>query len=195
MREQAESLLITDLQQVKALADPLRQRIIGAMSAEPRTTKQVAAILDQPATKLYHHVEMLHRVGLLWLVESRPKRGTTEKYFQAVARQFAVGRASLTSESVSVIEDMFSAVFTEAISQVRHSVEAGFMEGEGKTGKTMLASAQIDLTSEQYEELRARLAQVLNEFRIKKGDGRRPFRILVATYPLVAGTAIEKQVL
>src|SRR5437762_6605018 len=88
--DRAEMHVITDLQQIKALADPLRQQILGAFVSEPRTTKQVAGLLGQPPTKLYHHVDLLERVGLIELVATKPKRGTTEKYFQAIAHRFAV---------------------------------------------------------------------------------------------------------
>jgi hypothetical protein len=49
----------------------------------PRTTKQVADLLGEPPTRLYHHVAALERAGLLRLKETRQNRGTTEKWFEA----------------------------------------------------------------------------------------------------------------
>jgi DNA-binding transcriptional ArsR family regulator len=87
---------VTDLAQIRAMADPLRLKILGALSGVPRTTKQVAEILGEKPTKLYHHVEALKRVGLVRLTATRANRGTTEKYFQAVAAQFQVGVSALS---------------------------------------------------------------------------------------------------
>src|SRR5271156_1950475 len=87
---------VKDLRQIRALADPLRQRILGALMSTPRTTKQVAEILGEKPTKLYHHVEALEKAGLVRLTETRPVRGTVERYFQAVATQFQVAGSALT---------------------------------------------------------------------------------------------------
>src|SRR5215475_958756 len=84
-----------DLDQVRALADPLRLRIVEAFSEKPMTTKQVAALLGEKPTRLYHHVETLERAGLIRLVETRRNRGTVEKYYRAVAEGFMVDRKLL----------------------------------------------------------------------------------------------------
>lgn len=73
---------------MRALAHPLRLRIIEAFAEAPRTTKQVAELLGQPPTRLYHHVAALERAGLLRLKETRKNRGTTEKWYEVVARTF-----------------------------------------------------------------------------------------------------------
>src|SRR5580704_556365 len=82
---------LIDLAQIRALADPLRLRILGALVGEPRTTKQVAEILGEKPTKLYHHVQAMERAHLVQLVDRRPKRGTVEKYYQATATLFQAG--------------------------------------------------------------------------------------------------------
>ncbi len=83
--------VISDVAQLKSIANPLRLRLLAEFSDEPRTTKQVADQLGEKPTKLYHHVDALYENGLLTLVREVPKRGTTEKYYQAIAKQFRVG--------------------------------------------------------------------------------------------------------
>src|SRR5688572_15754608 len=85
---QDETYTLSDLEQVKVLADPLRIRILEALCQQERTTKQVAQILGEKPTKLYHHVEALERVGLIRLSRTQQNRGTTEKYYLAIARTF-----------------------------------------------------------------------------------------------------------
>src|ERR1041385_4253093 len=110
-----ESYSIRTPEQLKAVADPLRQRILGLFVKEPRTTKQVAELLGQPPTRLYHHVDLLEKAGLIELVETRPKRGTVEKYFQAVACRFTMSGLDATSE----IDDTIAQAFRTAESAVR----------------------------------------------------------------------------
>ena len=78
------------LEQVRVLAHPLRLRLLEAFATAPRTTRQVATLLGVHPTRLYHHVNALERVGLVRLRETRPVRGTVEKYFEAVGRRLAV---------------------------------------------------------------------------------------------------------
>jgi DNA-binding transcriptional ArsR family regulator len=78
------------LEQVRVLAHPLRLRLLEAFAVAPRTTRQVAKLLGVHPTRLYHHVNALERVGLVRLRETRPVRGTVEKYFEAVGRRLAV---------------------------------------------------------------------------------------------------------
>ncbi len=79
------------LDQVRVLAHPLRLRLLEFFAAEPHTTKQAAEALGENPTRLYHHVNALARVGLVALRSTRKNRGTTEKYYGAVARRVAVG--------------------------------------------------------------------------------------------------------
>lgn len=70
--------------EIRALAHPLRLRLMELFAETPRTTKQVADLLGEPPTRLYHHVAALERAGLLRLKETRRNRGTTEKWYEAI---------------------------------------------------------------------------------------------------------------
>lgn len=87
---------LVDLAQIRALANPLRLRILGALVGEPRTTKQVAELVGEKPTKLYHHVQAMERAQLVRLVSTRPKRGTVEKYYQATATLFQAGKTAFS---------------------------------------------------------------------------------------------------
>lgn len=82
---------IDEIRQLRAVSNELRQLLLASFCGEPITTKQLAKKIAQPPTKLYHHVASLEAAGLIRLVESRPNRGTTEHYYQAVARAFRIG--------------------------------------------------------------------------------------------------------
>ena len=72
---------------LRALAHPLRLRMMELFAEAPKTTKQVAELLGQPPTRLYHHVAALERAGLLVLKETRQNRGAVEKWYGSVAGQ------------------------------------------------------------------------------------------------------------
>src|SRR5215510_13126289 len=122
--KQASSLTLSDLEQVKVLADPLRLRILEQLCLAERTTKQVAQRLGEKPTKLYHHVEALERVGLIRLTRTRQNRGTVEKYYLAVARQFrADSRLFSTADGSEAqgdaLQTMISTVFDRTADEMR----------------------------------------------------------------------------
>jgi DNA-binding transcriptional ArsR family regulator len=77
--------LTAGVAEIRALAHPLRLRLMELFVETPRTTKQVADLLGEPPTRLYHHVAALERAGLLRLKETRRNRGTTEKWYEAAS--------------------------------------------------------------------------------------------------------------
>src|SRR5262245_14992699 len=81
----AEPPTLTDPEQVRALAHPLRVRMLGAFAAQERTTRQVAEVLHEKPTRLYHHLKALAAAGLIRKTRTRRNRGTLETYYRAVA--------------------------------------------------------------------------------------------------------------
>jgi DNA-binding transcriptional ArsR family regulator len=87
-RTARRSYRITGMEEVRALSHPLRLRLLELFAQSPRTTKQAAEALGEAPTRLYHHVAALEKAGLVRLRETKRKRGTTEKYFEAVTKSF-----------------------------------------------------------------------------------------------------------
>jgi predicted ArsR family transcriptional regulator len=120
-------LTLTDLGQLKALSDPFRQRILEGFSAKPATTKQVAERLGEKPTKLYHHVEILEQAGLVKLVETRPNRGTVEKYYHTTARKFAIDQRLLAvSSRARETTNELQAMVMNALQAGLDDAQAGF---------------------------------------------------------------------
>ena len=106
------------------VADPLRVRILETIVLEPRTTKQIAELLGEKPTRLYHHVDALAEAGLIRLVDTRPVRGTTEKYYQAVARSFRTdpglfSRSDAGDDEARALADVATTVLSNVTEEVR----------------------------------------------------------------------------
>lgn len=87
------TFLIESPEQLKALAEPVRQSLLEQF-CRPATIKQVAAKLGVPVTRLYHHVDQLLAAGLIRVAREEKRRAVSERFFQAVARRFAVSPAA-----------------------------------------------------------------------------------------------------
>jgi DNA-binding transcriptional ArsR family regulator len=86
--------LKANVAEMRALAHPLRLRMMELFAEAPRTTKQVADLLGQPPTRLYHHVAALERAGLLKVKETRKNRGTIEKWYESISRTLGSAQVS-----------------------------------------------------------------------------------------------------
>ncbi|HKC40659.1 MAG TPA: winged helix-turn-helix domain-containing protein, partial [Gemmatimonadales bacterium] len=93
---------------LRALAHPLRLRMMELFAEAPKTTKQVADILGQPPTRLYHHVAALERSGLLVLKEKRKNRGAVEKWYVGISQQIQgtaqKGKSARRAVAATVLE-------------------------------------------------------------------------------------------
>ena len=192
---QLDSYRISDLDQVKALAHPLRMRIIETLAAsEPMTTKQVAESLGEKPTRLYHHVDLLEKAGLIRLTHTRQNRGTTEKYFEAIARAFRADADLFSDESSAdqenALRPMIHTVFDNTTSELLRLIDtdrAGkLLEDEG-----LLSYIEMHLAQEQVDEVQQKLKDVLDllqSFEDPETDSDkedlRKYRLTLAHYPL-----------
>src|SRR3954471_8149406 len=77
---------IDDPRLVKALAHPLRVRILALLERGPATPKQLAAALDAPLENLSYHVRTLRDFGFIVLEQRRMVRGAVEHQYRLGAR-------------------------------------------------------------------------------------------------------------
>src|SRR5579884_2722178 len=78
------------VEQLRAIADELRQRIIQALGDTPMTVTQLGERLGLAPSKIHYHVRELERVGLVKLVKTREKGGILEKYYSPIAEFISV---------------------------------------------------------------------------------------------------------
>src|SRR5689334_15395153 len=104
---QNDELVITDLETLKVISDPLRLQIMEVVQHNSRTVKQIAAELDIAPSKLYYHINLMEEHGLIHVTDTRIVSGIIEKQYQAAARNLRVNH-SLLSPNKEAREQVFS---------------------------------------------------------------------------------------
>jgi len=172
-----------DLNQIRVLADPLRLRILGAMAREPRTTKQVAELLGENHTRLYHHVQAMERVKLIRLVETRAKRGTVEKYYQAAAARFDAGistfsGAASTEEKLASLQALINAILDATRRDVLLHVQPGgpVQTEQGSLLATRLVYRGSPKRAQAIQRRIGRLLEQLKKLPPAAGKSAKPVR-------------------
>jgi DNA-binding transcriptional ArsR family regulator len=155
-----------NLDQLRALAHPLRLRMMELFAEGPRTTKQVAQQLGEPPTKLYHHVNALERAGLLKLSKTRQNRGAIEKWYEA-SRSLISGRQMSRSRPM---QQAISGLATVALEQARREVELALRTAPGDP---LVMRVTVNGNEHRIADIRKRLLQVLTELRDPRSEKKR----------------------
>lgn len=175
--------------QIKALANPLRQHILELMIEAPITTKQVADRLGEKPTKLYHHVDTLEAAGLIKLVKTKRKRGTVEKYFEAVAERFVMDRAAVevravTDDEQGRLETIISSSLDETLSEIRESMGTGLIRADDDSGESVFVRSHLRMTPLQMSVLVERLQEWIRDCQGSHDpDAEMEYGLTVAFYP------------
>ena len=134
--EPAPEMVITDVEQLKAISDPLRLQLLERISGEPRrgwTAKELAEDLGTKQTKLYHHLSLLAERGFIRVAATRVVSGIQEKRYQATARSFRVDRSLLTgADSEVAMSGAVDAIFEKARGEIMAGLRSGVINLDPK---------------------------------------------------------------
>jgi DNA-binding transcriptional ArsR family regulator len=91
---------------IKAMANPIRAKILAAVSDATFSTgpdrrygssrgvsvRQISAQLREPERRVRYHLDSLHDLGLVTIVDKKTRRGVFERYYIAVHRPLLTRR-------------------------------------------------------------------------------------------------------
>lgn len=197
--KKGDAFAINTVDQLKAIADPLRQQLLEQFAKGPATTKQVAQILGRSVTPLYHHVARLEKAGLIELVETKPSRGATEKYFSAIAPQFYIDRRAFSGSSATLVKqvtsmslDVLGSLFARVRQEVADFLDQASNEDESAEAlelaeqEVFFAQYDVQASDEAMTTFRAKLESLITELEDagtdETGSGRR-HRLLIGIFP------------
>lgn len=165
----ADVFLVEELDTLKVLADPLRLRIRELME-KPTTVKVVAEKLDIPPTKLYYHINLLEKHGLIVLVDTRIVSGIIEKHYQIAAKTVKVAKHLLSTGADPEGEGLNLAIGTlldstreELLESARANMVEWDDEGERHKGLS-LHMGTLNLTQEQAADFYHELETLVNRY-------------------------------
>ena len=82
--------VVDTVDRLKSMADPLRIRFLLALRDGPRTVKEVAEVIGVPPTRLYYHLRILERHGLVEVADRRLVSGIEERSYQTTATDWTI---------------------------------------------------------------------------------------------------------
>jgi DNA-binding transcriptional ArsR family regulator len=150
-------LVLTGADQMKAIADPTRTKILQVLDDRPASAKQLAGLLDMTHGKVGHHLKVLARHHLIEVVEERPVRAMTEKLYGLTYDRLRI-RLSDAHEG-----DPWIFLFEQAAREVAPAAEQPFFEGK--------RLYSVRMPEGRAAEFAERLAALADEFAAAEGEG------------------------
>lgn len=148
----------------KALADPLRIRLLEALWEMPQSARELADHADLPADRLYYHLGQLERAGLIEIAEYRPlARGKVERVYAPAVTEPPSDAAS-PEEMAEFLGSMLDATRADISAAYRSKQAGGRREVDVHRGA-------LRLTDEALAELREHIARLASQFGARDTPG------------------------
>jgi DNA-binding transcriptional ArsR family regulator len=140
--------------------DELVHRVRGPLLRHlrtPHSAAELAAELDVPVTRLYHHLKVLESAGLIEVVATRRVGAALERRYRTVARSFQVGPDAVrdTQDLARSLASVMDATRADLVG----AVESGVVED------VAVWSLRLRLAEQDRLELVHRLDALFAEFR------------------------------
>lgn len=160
---------INDPRLVKALAHPLRIRILAILEDRVASPSEIAEQLDAPLGNVSYHVRQLAELGLISLVRETPVRGTLEHHYKAEIRP------RITDKAWSAAPDIVKhATVSATLEQVGVNVNRAAADGGFSKDNAHLSRIPLVLDSEGWNEIAGELNSLLDRVeRIQRAANKR----------------------
>jgi DNA-binding transcriptional ArsR family regulator len=164
--EAEETMLVSEPEQLRALADDLRAQVIQLLRDRARSTQELSEELGVPKGTVGHHLKVLERAGLIRVVRTRQVRAVTEKFYGRTARLFVYQAEDPADER---------AIAATMLRQAAREVE----QASDASGS---AHVKARLSAKDADRFERRLRRLVDEIHAADVPGGEPFGLAVAFY-------------
>jgi DNA-binding transcriptional ArsR family regulator len=146
---------INDPRLIKALAHPLRVRILSILETRDMASpNEMADELGVSLGVMSYHVRRLHALGFLELVKRTPRRGAIEHHYRAKARPRVTDEG--WAETPSIVK---RAMVGASLQQITGYINTAAAEGGFDRGDAHLSRTVLMLDEQGWKELAGEMAQ------------------------------------
>jgi DNA-binding transcriptional ArsR family regulator len=168
MEKQPGAREIGSVEELRALADPVRLAILSALDTRVpdgelavMSVKELAKHLGEPQTKLYRHVKQLEAADLIEVAATRMVSGILEQRYRVRQRELRLSPALYrrhADESEEAVRSAFDAFLQGLFDRAR---DQGWLPDAPDKPVVLVANNQV--SQQAAQRIRVRLAEVLRE--------------------------------
>jgi DNA-binding transcriptional ArsR family regulator len=164
-------LVVREPEQLRALGDDLRAKLVVLLRERAASTTELAEKLGLPKGTVGHHVKVLEKAGLIRVVRTRKVRALTERYYGRTARLFLF-KSSDDADGEGV-RDVAAASLRTAAEEMLPSVD---------DDRTSFAVLRTRLTPADATRFVRKLEKLQREYLAADNPEGEPFGIALALF-------------
>ena len=184
-------------ERLRAALPPLRRRLLDRLR-EPASAVVVAGEFGLPRQQVNYHLRTLEAAGFLELVETRPRRGCTERVLRTSARAFIVDPQVIAlsprsgTRRAAARQDRFAAdTLVEAASGVVRDVSRMQTRAAAQDARLLTCAIETEVrlaSPADFARLSAMLATLVARAVADVGvaEGGRSYRVVIGAHPTPA---------
>src|SRR4051812_43962358 len=162
---------IDDPRLVKALAHPIRIKILGILEHRTATPKEVAGELGLPVENVSYHFRTLKQFGFIHLERKRQVRGAVEHHYRSVARP------RITEQAWTRLPDVVKRAMTDAnLGQLNEVVEHAAEQGKFGRPDSHIQRMPHTLDDKAFEQASKVMSEALERIAKLEGEAQRRIR-------------------
>lgn len=147
----------------RALADPLRLRLLEALWGRPQSAKELAQWANMPPDRIYYHLAQLEQAGLIEIAEYRSLPGGKVERVYRPAEVEPPGDATTPEELSRFLSAALEATQVDLAA-------AGAAQEAGERREVSLARTTVRLTEVEWIALRDHLFELLRQAQEKPDE-------------------------
>lgn len=187
-----ESKLLSTIEEVKAISDPFKYRILMQYKKleKPATVKQIADGLNEVPAKVHYHVKKMESLGILRLVYTEEIRGIVAKFYEPTAKNYEikyskelsdVNKKVMLAESGRLIGELYDTSKNTFLEQM----DKQLLKNEKSKGTVMLN--EILLTHNEENEFLLYIKEFVEKHSIKaeKDSEKHKYHFMISIAELI----------
>jgi DNA-binding transcriptional ArsR family regulator len=165
-------LVVREPEQLKALGDELRARIVVMLRERAQSVSELAAKLEMPKGTVAHHVKVLESAGLVTVVRTRKVRALTESYYGRTARLFLYESAD--SGGYEDVRNIVAASLRVAAEEI--------LPVDEEDAAACSGVLRVRLTDADARRFERRLKKLMDDFQHRDSRDGTPYGLALALY-------------
>lgn len=175
-QENQDAIEISDLDTLKVISDPFRLEILNLLTHSGLTAREISAHMDVSQNKLYYHLNLMEKHGLIQVVDTRVVQGIIEKTYQATALDFTLSPSLLlgTADRMSETETLFVSIIDTARSKLIRSLRTrakALAQGAPENPRSVVINSEsVRISRQKADELMHKIKTLFEEFEAEESE-------------------------
>lgn len=171
--------VLTQIEQLKALSDPLRIKILSRLIEKPMTGQQLSEYLKISRSKIHYHLGELEKNGIIEVVRREEKKGIMQKFYRSVAKSIIpsdelmpyVDSGSVRQLGLEVINRLKKKILKAPLSAFK------FRAGSIEDQTSLFSQFDVHMKPEEFASFLVEIETTLDRIKERDGSGEKKFAI------------------